>query len=31
MAEDEIQKITDKFIEEIEKLTNKKEEELLEL
>ncbi|QQY80704.1 ribosome recycling factor [Keratinibaculum paraultunense] len=30
MAEEEIQKITDKFIEEVDELTSKKEEELLE-
>lgn len=30
-AEDEMQKITDKFIEEIDKITDKKEEELLEI
>ncbi len=31
LAEEEVQKITDKYIEEIDKLTNKKEEELMEI
>ncbi|MCF6460512.1 ribosome recycling factor [Clostridium sp. Cult3] len=31
LAEDEMQKITDRFIEEIDKITDKKEEELLEI